>query len=67
MDPSNAELLVHINYARADIAGVHDRLDQLNGRTRKSESAIAVLQWAVGLIGIVALALLTAYVQSVWP
>jgi hypothetical protein len=29
---------------RGDIAGVHDRLDKLNGRTRANEADIAVLQ-----------------------
>jgi tetrahydromethanopterin S-methyltransferase subunit G len=29
---------------RDDIRGIHDRLDALNGRTRKNESDIAVLQ-----------------------
>lgn len=33
-----------IALVRDDIRGVHDRLDQLNGRTRASEQAIAVLQ-----------------------
>jgi hypothetical protein len=29
---------------REDIHGVHSRLDALNGRTRRNESAIAVLE-----------------------
>lgn len=29
---------------RADIKGVHDRLDAINGRTRTAEQSIAVLQ-----------------------
>ena len=29
---------------RSDIHGVHTRLDELNGRTRKNETAIAVLE-----------------------
>ena len=29
---------------RSDVKGVHDRLDELNGRTRKNENAIAVLE-----------------------
>lgn len=29
---------------REDIKGVHDRLDDLNGRTRKAEEQIAVLK-----------------------
>lgn len=43
-EPTNAELLVHINYVREDISGVHARLDTLNGRTRTLENAVAVLK-----------------------
>jgi hypothetical protein len=31
------------------IAGVHDRLDELNGRTRALENKVGVLWWAYGL------------------
>ena len=31
------------------IAGVHERLDTLNGRTRALESKVTVLWWAYGL------------------
>lgn len=31
------------------IDGIHARLDALNGRTRKAETAIAILQWGYGL------------------
>lgn len=30
------------------ISGVHERLDVLNGRTRKVETDMAVLKWAIG-------------------
>ena len=33
---------------------VDDGFKQMNGRVRKAETAIAVLQWAVGLVGIAA-------------
>lgn len=33
-----------IRTVRADIQGVHDRLDMLNGRTRQAEQKIAVLE-----------------------
>ncbi len=38
------EFLAHVGYIREDVAGVNDRLDTLNGRTRKLESAVEVLQ-----------------------
>lgn len=41
---SRDEFLAHIGYIRDDIAGVHQRLDVLNGRTRATETAIVVLQ-----------------------
>lgn len=44
MDLSRDEFLTHINLLRGDIRGVHDRLDDLNGRTRQTEQDIAVLQ-----------------------
>ena len=31
------------------ISGVHERLDTLNGRTRKLENTVGVLSWAYGL------------------
>ena len=39
------------------IAGVHSRLDTLNGRTRMLESKVTVLSWAYGLASIAAAAL----------
>lgn len=33
-----------MNLLRSDVQGVHDRLDELNGRTRASEQKIAVLE-----------------------
>lgn len=45
------------------IQGVHERLDTLNGRTRRLEITVAVLQWAYGLTGIVGLALFTYFFQ----
>lgn len=45
----------------AGFNGVHSRLDELNGRTRKAENAIAVLEdrghpavWGGGIAGMVA-------------
>lgn len=40
---SREEFLVHMDLVRKDISGVHDRLDVLNGRTRRNEQDIAVL------------------------
>ena len=31
------------------ISGVHERLDVLNGRTRKLENTVGVLSWAYGI------------------
>ncbi len=42
-------------------------LEALNHRTRKSEVAIAVLQWAMGLTGAVAIIALGLVLQKVWP
>lgn len=56
-----------VGEVRDDVEGVQKDVKLQNGRVRRSEVAIAVLQWAVGLIGIVALALLSAFVQKVWP
>lgn len=62
---SRDELILHLNLIRGDIAGVHDRLDALNGRTRTTEQTLAVLQeripggpkqaaaWGGGIAGVV--------------
>jgi hypothetical protein len=55
---SREEFLAHVGYLREDIAGVHDRLDTLNGRTRKVESLTAVHSWAIGLMGFIGSAVL---------
>lgn len=41
---SREEFLTHVGFIREDVAGVHDRLDTLNGRTRTVETAIGSLQ-----------------------
>ena len=41
---SREEFLAHIGYIREDIAGVNDRLDNLNGQTRRHGEKIAVLE-----------------------
>jgi len=38
--------------------GLNNRLDLLNGRTRKVETLAAIHSWAIGIIGAVGLALL---------
>jgi hypothetical protein len=40
---SRTEFLTHVTYIREDVQGVHERLDTINGRTRKLENAVAVL------------------------
>ena len=37
------DLLVHLEYLRAAVDGVNERLDILNGRTRKLETDVAIL------------------------
>lgn len=39
-------------------SGVHDRLDTLNGRTRRLEIKVAVISFIVGALGSISLALL---------
>lgn len=38
------EFQAAVAFIRDDIRGIHSRLDALNGRTRRNESAIDVLQ-----------------------
>ena len=45
---------------------VHDQTVRTNGRVNRHEAAIAVLQWATGLIGVAALAMFGAMVAKVW-
>lgn len=44
MDISREEFVSYVDIIRADIKGVQDRLDDINGRTRITEQNIAVLQ-----------------------
>lgn len=64
---SRDEFLEHIGLVREDVQGVHVRLDALNGRTRSAENTIAVLKWAVGLIGVASLAIFGVLLSKVWP
>jgi hypothetical protein len=43
-DPSNAELLVHLQYLRQACDQTNNHLAHLNGRTRTAEQKIAVLE-----------------------
>ena len=43
-DIGRSEFETWMEVLRGDIKGVHDRLDELNGRTRKAEQDIAVLK-----------------------
>jgi hypothetical protein len=44
-DPdSHNTILIHLDYLKRGIDGINDRLDEQNGRTRKNEQAIAVLE-----------------------
>lgn len=52
-----------LNYIKDGVDGINERLDAQNGRLRKAEAAIAVLQWAVGLVGVVALALFASMLR----
>lgn len=45
---------------------VHEQTVLTNGRVNKHEAAIAVLQWAVGLVGVAALAVFGAMLAKVW-
>lgn len=64
-DNKTEQILVHLEYLREGMDGVNARLDVQNGRVRTAERAIAVLQWAMALIGSGTLAVFTAYLWSV--
>ncbi len=48
------------------LCDVHAQTVLTNGRVNKHESAIAVLQWAVGLVGVAAIAIFGALLKKVW-
>lgn len=50
---------------RSDIAGIHNRLDLLNGRTREVEKSTAVYKAFFGIIGSV-LAVMGAAILRLW-
>lgn len=43
-EPKTESVLVHLEYIRAGIDGLNERMDTLNGRTRSSEQKIAVIE-----------------------
>ena len=47
------------------LCDVHEQTTITNGRVTKHDSAIAVLQWAVGLVGVAALAVFGALLAKV--
>lgn len=49
------------------LCAVHDQTVLTNGRVNKHEAAIAVLQWAVGLVGVGSLALFVAVLRKIIP
>ena len=51
------EIKVHLEYIKGGVDGINERLDALNGRTRKVENLVAVHSWAIGLGGMAAAAL----------
>lgn len=48
------------------LCDVHEQTVLTNGRVNRHEAAIAVLQWAVGLVGVSALAVFGAMLAKVW-
>ena len=48
------------------LCDVHEQTVITNGRVNKHEAAIAVLQWAIGLLGVAALAIFGALLSKVW-
>lgn len=48
------------------LCDVHEQTVLTNGRVNKHEAAIAVLQWAIGLVGVASLAVFGAMLAKVW-
>lgn len=48
------------------LCAVHEQTVLTNGRVNRHEAAIAVLQWAVGLVGVVALAVFGSLLAKAW-
>lgn len=48
------------------VCAVHDQTVLTNGRVNKHEAAIAVLQWAIGLVGVAALTIFGTVLAKVW-
>ena len=48
------------------LCAVHDQTIAINGRVTRHDAAIAVLQWATGLIGVTALAIFAAMLAKGW-
>ena len=71
MTPTPDETLIHLKYIR-DVLGemknsiqaLDETVQKQNGRVRQLEIAVAVLKWAGGVFGIVALYLLTELIRG---
>ena len=48
------------------LCAVHEQTVLTNGRVNRHEAAIAVLQWALGLVGVTALAAFGALLSKTW-
>ena len=48
------------------VCDVHEQTTLINGRVNKHEAAIAVLQWAVGLVGVASLAIFGILLSRLW-
>ncbi len=48
------------------VCQVHEQTVKTNGRVNGHDASIAVLQWAIGLVGVASLALFAAMLSKVW-
>lgn len=48
-------------------AGVHSRLDTLNGRTRTLENKMTIVWWSLGTLGTIVVGVVIKIVSSLFP
>lgn len=59
MTPLNvAQLFRELDTLKEMVGGVNDRLDTLNGRTRRLEVKVAIIWWALGAVGTLGLVII---------
>lgn len=66
IDRVREELTKHLTLVHDRLSDLTEAIDRQNGRVRRLEIVTGVLQWAIGLVGVVAATVMSAWVAQMW-